>query len=283
MEAWIIRLIIGISYGGFLFIMSSGFTLALGIMKITNIAHGAIYLLSAYVGFTVWQFTGNFFVVILASSLLAAVIGIIMQTLLLRKVHKNPLAQMLLTMGVSLIITEVCMMFWGGYPRVMGLPKMLAGSTIIGSNSVPTYRLFIIFVAAIVGIILWFLIEKTKFGALIRACVDNEDMAKALGIKVPKLYLLVFSFTCFLGGLGGAIGAPFLGAYQEAQFEILTLALVIVVVGGLGSLRGALTASLLIGILDSFGKSIFPEFAHFTLFVPLFIVLSMKPTGLMRR
>ena len=279
-ELWAVRLLSGISFGALLFILSSGFTLALGTMKIVNIAHGALYLLAAYIAWTLWQLTGSFTLAIVVASLSTAVIGIIMQKWLLRKLHLQPLPQMLLTIGVALIIAEMGQIFWGGYPRVMEQPTWLAGATLLGSVSFPTYRLFVIAVAGGLAIFLWVFLEKTKVGALVRACVDDEEMARGMGINVARLFIFVFGFTTLLAGLGGAIGAPFLGAYQGAEFDVLLLALVVVVIGGLGSLGGALIASLFIGIVDSLGKGLFPELAQFTLFGPMIIVLAVKPTGL---
>jgi len=281
MELWAVRVLSGISFGALLFILSSGFTLALGIMKTVNIAHGALYLLAAYIAWSMWEFTGSFILAIVAGSLLTAIVGLITQRWLLRKLHLQPLSQMLLTMGICLIIAEMGVVLWGGYPRVMETPPLLSGATLLGSVSFPTYRLFIIAVATGVAIFLWGFLEKTRVGALVRASVDDEEMARGMGVNVERLFVFMFGFTCLLAGLGGAIGAPFLGAYQGAEFEVLLLALVVVILGGLGSLRGALIASLFIGIVDSVGKGMFPELAHFTLFAPMIIVLAVRPTGLM--
>lgn len=281
MELWAVRLLSGISFGALLFILSSGFTLALGMMKIVNVAHGAFYLVAAYLAWTIWESTGSFILAIAVGSLSAAILAIITQVGLLRKLHLQPLPQMLLTMGVLLIIVDVSLVIWGGYPRVMGQPALLSGATQLGPISFPTYRLFMIAVAAGVAFALWGFLEKTRVGALVRACVDNEEMARGMGVNVTRLFVFMFGFTGLLAGLGGAIGAPFLGAYQGAEFEVLLLALVVVILGGLGSLRGALIASLFIGVLDSVGKSLFPELAHFTLFAPMIIVLAVRPTGLM--
>jgi branched-chain amino acid transport system permease protein len=226
MEIWLIHVVNGISFGALLFIISSGFTLALGMMQIVNIAHGAFYLLGAYLAWTMWELTGNFILAIVVSILPPMIIGIIR----------------------------------GGYPRVMAQPPLLSGTTQLGSFIFPTYRLFIMAVGAGVAIFLWGFLEKTRVGAYVRACVDDEEMARGMGVNVPRLFTFMFGFTCLLGGLGGAIGAAFLGAYQ-----------------------GALIASLFIGILDSLGKGFFPELAHFTLSAPIIIMLAVKPTGLLGR
>ena len=281
MDILLIHVVNGISFGALLFIISSGFTLALGMMQIVNIAHGGLYLLGAYIAWTVWGATGSFILTIVISVLPPMIVGIITQKWLLRKMYLQPLPQMLLTMGIALIISEMGVILWGGYPRVMAQPPSLAGATRLGSFTFPTYRLFIIAAGAGVALFLWGLLEKTRVGAYVRACVDDEEMARSMGVNVPRLFTFMFGFTCLLAGLGGAIGAAFLGAYQGAEFDILFLSLVVVVLGGLGSLRGALIASLFIGILDSLGKGYYPELAHFTLSAPMLIVLAVKPTGLL--
>jgi branched-subunit amino acid ABC-type transport system permease component len=270
----------GITYGGLLFILASGFTLGLGIMKIVNIAHGALYLLTAYVAWSVFQDTDSFALTILAACLIGGLVALVLYAALLQRLHQRPLAQILVTMGVTLIIAEFGVIWWGGYPRTMERPGALAGNLDLGVVSFPTYRLFMLAAAIVVALLLWGLLARTRVGALVRASVDDEEMARGMGVNVGRLYLFVFAITGILAGFAGAIGAPFLGAFQGAQFEVLLLALLVAVVGGLGSIKGAFVAALLIGIIDSVGKSLFPELAHFTLFAPLIIVLAVRPTGL---
>ena len=282
MEEWVTRLLNGVTYGGLLFLLASGFTLGLGIMKIVNIAHGALYLLTAYIAWTVFQETNSF--LLHDSSFVvwwAELLALALYAGLLQRLHQQPLAQILVTMGVTLIIAEFGVIWWGGFPRTVGRPEALAGTAQIGVASFPTYRLFMLAAAIVVGLLLWVLLERTRLGALVRASVDDEEMARGMGVNVGRLYLFVFGITGILAGLAGAVGAPFLGAFQGAQFEVLLLALLVAVVGGLGSIQGAFLAALLIGIIDSVGKSMFPELAHFTLFVPLIIVLAIRPTGLL--
>ena len=281
MEEWVTRLLNGVTYGGLLFLLASGFTLGLGIMKIVNIAHGALYLLTAYIAWTVFQETDSFLLTIVVCCLVGGLLALALYAGLLQRLHQQPLAQILVTMGVTLIIAEFGVIWWGGYPRTVGRPDALAGSAQLGVASFPTYRLFMLAAAVLVGLLLWLLLERTRLGALVRASVDDEEMARGMGVNVGRLYLFVFGITGILAGLAGAVGAPFLGAFQGAQFEVLLLALLVAVVGGLGSIQGAFLASLLIGIIDSVGKSMFPELAHFTLFVPLIIVLAIRPTGLL--
>ena len=280
MEEWAIRILSGLTYGGLLFILASGFTLGLGIMNIVNIAHGAFYLITAYIAWSVVEETNNFLLAILVCCMAGGVLALALYAGLLRRLHERPLAQILVTMGVTLILAEFGVIQWGGFPRTVGRPGLLAGSTDLGVVSFPTYRLFMLAAAVAIAVLLWLLLERTRVGALVRASVDVEEMARGMGVNVGRLYFFVFGLTGVLAGLAGAIGAPFLGAFQGAQFEVLLLALLVAVVGGLGSIAGAFVAALLIGIIDSVGKSLFPELAFFTLFAPLIFILVFRPTGL---
>lgn len=280
MEEWAIRLLSGITYGGLLFILASGFTLGLGIMNIVNIAHGALYLLTAYLAWSVVEATDSFILAVVVCAGVGGLLALALYAGLLQRLHQRPLSQILVTMGATLIIAELGVIWWGGFPRTVQRPEMFAGSTDLGVATFPTYRLFMLGAAIVIGIALWLLLERTRVGALVRASVDDEEMARGMGVNVVRLYFLVFGTTGVLAGLAGAIGAPFLGAFQGAQFEVLLLALLVAVVGGLGSIPGAFVAAILIGIIDSVGKSMLPELAHFTLFAPLIILLAVKPTGL---
>jgi branched-subunit amino acid ABC-type transport system permease component len=279
-EEWATRILSGLTYGGLLFILASGFTLGIGIMNIVNIAHGALYLLTAYIAWSVFSLTDSFVLAIIVCCLTGGLLALVLYAGLLKRLHHRPLAQILVTMGVTLIVAEFGVIWWGGFPRTVERPGSLAGSIHLGVVSFPTYRLFMLAAAVVVAVLLWILLERTRVGALVRSSVDDEEMARGMGVDVGRLYFFVFGLTGILAGLAGALGAPFLGAYQGAQFEVLLLALLVSVVGGLGSITGAFVAALLIGIIDSVGKSLFPELAHFTLFAPLILVLAFRPTGL---
>jgi branched-chain amino acid transport system permease protein len=284
MQLWAFRILDGVSLGGLLFVVASGFSLALGVMRIVNIAHGALYLIASYIAWSLFQHTGSFVLAIAGAAFSAALLGLVIQSTVLRTLYLQPLPQILATMGVALRIAEFGIIGWGGYPRVMSEPTWLSGATSLPYDVFyPTYRLFIVAVAIVVGMFLWVLLERTKLGGLVRACVDDEEMARGMGVNVPRVYAGVFVLASFLAGLAGGIGAPFLGAYQGAQFEILLLALIVVVVGGLGSIGGAFVASMVVGIIDSVGKSLFPSLAYFTLFAPMILILLVRPTGLRGR
>jgi branched-chain amino acid transport system permease protein len=284
LQQWTFRILDGLTLGGLLFILASGFTLALGVMKIVNIAHGAFYLLASYVAWDIFQRTDNFVLAVAAAAAVASLTGLVVQQTVLRKLYLQPLPQILVTMGIALIVAEFGVIGWGGYPRVMGQPSWLGGAQdVFGIVFYPKYRLFIVASAVVVGLCLWMILEKTKLGGLVRACVDDEEMARGMGVNVSILYAGVFAFSSFLAGLAGGLGAPFLGAYQGAEFDVLLYALVIVVLGGLGSVAGAAVASVVVGILDSVGKSLFPDLSYFTLFAPMILILLVRPTGLRGR
>jgi branched-chain amino acid transport system permease protein len=284
LELWTFRILDGLTLAGLLFVLASGFTLALGVMKIVNIAHGALYLLASYVAWDIFQRSNSFVLAVLGASGIAALLGLVVQQTVLRRLYLQPLPQIMVTMGVALTIAEFGQIGWGGYPRVMGTPSWLSGATsVFGIVLYPTYRLFIVGAAVVVGIVLWVLLERTRLGGLVRACVDDEEMARGMGVNVPWLYAGVFAFSSLLAGLAGGLGAPFLGAYQGAEFDVLLYALVVVVVGGLGSVAGAAAASVVVGLLDSIGKSLFPDLAYFTLFAPMILILLVRPTGLRGR
>jgi branched-chain amino acid transport system permease protein len=284
LQQWTFRILDGLTLGGLLFVLAAGFTLALGVMKIVNIAHGAFYLLASYVAWDIFDRTGNFVLAVAGAAAVAALAGLVVQQTVLRKLYLQPLPQILVTMGIALIVAEFGVIGWGGYPRVMGQPSWLSGPTsVFGIVLYPTYRLFIMAAAVVVGICLWVLLERTRLGGLVRACVDDEEMARGMGVNVSRLYAGVFAFSSLLAGLAGGLGAPFLGAYQGAEFDVLLYALVVVVLGGLGSVAGAAVASVVVGILDSVGKSLFPDLSYFTLFAPMILILLVRPTGLWGR
>jgi branched-chain amino acid transport system permease protein len=271
----------GIAFGGLLFILASGFSLALGILRVINIAHGAFYLLCVYLGVMIAQTAGGFLSALVVDSLTIMVVAALLHRLLLRRFNLAPLPQVLATYGVTLIIAQSVRLIWGGYTEVMDMPAALDGTVLLLGTIVPVYRLFLIGVAIILAVTLWLLIERTRLGALVRASVDDEEIARSIGIDVDRLATMLFAFTGLLVGMGGAFGAPLLGGYPGAEWEILTLTLIVVVVGGLGSIAGAFIGSLLVGILWNVGIAYFDQYAYFVLFAPMILVLSLRPRGLL--
>jgi branched-chain amino acid transport system permease protein len=278
---WATLILNGIAFGSLLFLMSSGFTLAFGIMRIINVAHGAFYLLGAYLAITVMRATGNFPLAVVAGAISTMALGVITQRVALQRIYHNQLAQVLFTMGLAFAIGDLALVFWGGNPQVLAAPTGLSGSVEIGPIIYPKYRLFVIFMGALVSVVLWILLTRTQIGARVRACADDVEMARGVGVNASALFMLMFGLSAFLAGLSGALGAPIIGAARGVDFDVLPLTLVVVILGGLGSLEGALIGSLFVGIVDSLGKALFPELSYFTLFAPMAIVLAVRPMGLL--
>jgi branched-chain amino acid transport system permease protein len=273
----------GLSFGALLFLLASGFTLVFGLMKIVNLAHGAFYLVGGYVGIAAFGATRSFLAAVLAGAATAAVFGLASERLLLRRVRGQELPEVLLTVGIALIVADGCLAVFGGNPRSIPIPTPLAGSVRLGSYAYPAYRLFVIALAATVGVVLYLVQHRTRLGALIRAGVDDREIAEAMGIDVPRVFTAMFVFGGALAGLAGVVAAGLLTLRPGADTDILLFALVVVVIGGLGSLQGAAVGSVLIGLVDAFSKVWVPELSYFAVFAPMAIILMFRPAGLFAR
>jgi branched-chain amino acid transport system permease protein len=282
-EFWVTQSFNGISYGALLFLLASGLSLIFGVMRIVNMTHGSYFMLGGYVGLTVALRTRSFVLALLAGTVAIALVGMGMERLFLRRLRGQELGQVLMTIGFALIFQDLALLIRGGDPYNLPVPAALTGALHVGASVFPIYRIFIVAVAVVVGIGLWLLLDRTRAGAMIRAAVDDAEMAQGVGINVPRASLAVFGLGAALAALGGVIGAGFLGVYPGADFEVLPYAFVVVIVGGLGSLPGAMAGSLLVGLLDNFGKALFPELSYFTLFAPMALILAIRPTGLFGR
>jgi branched-chain amino acid transport system permease protein len=273
----------GLFSAALLFLIASGLTLAFGVMRIVNIAHGSFYMLGVYVAYTIVSRTQSLLAGAVGAMLVVAAIGFVMQRVFLRKFANEPLAQMMMTMGFALLFRDAALMIWGGDPFTLSYPGFLRGSVEAGDVVFPRYRLFVILVAALVGVALWAINERTLIGAKLRATVDDPETAAATGINVARLSGLVFAAGAALAAFGGVMGGPILGGYAGIDFDLLPLAFVVVIIGGMGSLKGALVGSIAVGMIDNFGKALVPELSYFTLFAPMVLVLAIKPTGLYGR
>jgi branched-chain amino acid transport system permease protein len=281
MTFWLFQLLNGLSFGMLLFLLAAGLSLIFGLMRILNLAHGSYYLLGAYVALAVVQATESLALAIAAGVAAVVALGVVMERVFLRRLPRHEeLPQALLTFGFLLIIGDVVLWTWGGTPQSLPKPEILAASVRMGALAFPSYRLFLLGMGAIVGLVLWFLQERTRLGAIVRAAIDDAEMAQAVGINVSRLSTAVFAVGAALAALGGIMAGPVLGIYPGADFEVLLLAFVVVIVGGLGSLKGAFVGGVLIGCLDNFGKALFPELAYFTIFAPMAVILAVRPTGL---
>ena len=282
-EFWISQAFNGLSYGALLFLLASGLSLIFGVMRIVNLAHGSYFMLGGYVGLSIVWRTGSYVLALAGGALALALIGIVMQRVFLSRLPGQTLGQVLMTIGFALIFQDVALLVWGGDPYSIPVPPPLQGVIAVGALRFPRYRIFIVAVAVVVGALLWLALDRTRAGAMIRAAVDDAEMAAGVGIHVPRVSLAVFALGAALAALGGVIGGGFLGVYPGADFEVLPYAFVVVIVGGLGSIPGAMVGSLLVGLLDNFGKALFPELSYFTLFAPMALILALRPTGLFGR
>jgi branched-chain amino acid transport system permease protein len=277
------QLLNGATFAALLFVVASGFTLIFGLMRIVNLAHGALYLLGGYIGYTVGTVTGNFFLSAVAAAIGIAVIGFIIDIGLLRFIKTTELRQVLLTLGVAFVLNDIALVIWGGDTFSVPVPQSLQGPSNFGSLVYPKYRLFVLLMGVLIFIGLWLLLHKTRLGALIRAGVDDAETVEAMGVDIKRIFIYTFMLGSALAGLGGAMGGAFLTLYPTADSEILVYSMAVVIIGGRGSLPGAAVGSLLVGMLATFGQVWFPELAYFVIFGPMAILLAFKPLGLFGR
>jgi branched-chain amino acid transport system permease protein len=284
MTFWIVLAVNSMTLGGVLFMLSAGFSLIFGLMRIPNLMHGSLFMLGAYVGATLAvRFGINFWFAALISALSTALLGILIEETLLRRLAGAEQAQVLVTLGISFMIADLCLMVWSGDPMSVTAPPILRGTTRAFGMAFSNFRVAVIYISLGVAVALWLLIEKTRLGAMIRAGVDDPQMARALGIPVSRLFTMIFFLGAGLAGLGGFIASPILSVYPGLDTDMLPLALVVVILGGAGSLLGSLVGSFLVGTIYNFGQALFPELAYFILFAPMVAVLALRPQGLFGR
>jgi branched-chain amino acid transport system permease protein len=283
MNLWLTLAVNSIALGGLLFLLSAGFSLIFGLMRIPNLLHGSFFMLGAYFGVTLLSQRVNFWLAALLSGIAVALIGGLIERLLLRRLEGQILPQVLLTLGLAFIVSDLCLMIWTGDPWQPPTPDHLRGVVRVADLYFPLYRLVIVAVAAVIAIALWLMVDWTRLGAMIRAGVDDAPIARVIGIKVSQLFTLVFALGAGLAGFAGVMGAPYLSVYPGLDFEMLPLALIVVILGGTGSLPGALVGSFLIGFLYNFGQAMFPDLAYVILFLPMLLVLVLRPQGLFGR
>jgi branched-chain amino acid transport system permease protein len=278
-----LQILNGITFAALLFLVASGFTLIFGLMRVANLTHGVLYLMSGYVGLTIVRRTGSFVLALVAAMIFAGLLGLLIQRLFLRRVKGSVLSEVLLTIGITFILADIALMIWGGDPQTVRVPTMLSGPIRMFGFIYPRFRIVTLVLGIIIAAGLWFVQNKTRVGSIIRAGVDDAEMVSVLGINIPMVFTLVFVAGAMLAGFAGVIGGGFLSLYRGADSEILLFSLVVIIVGGMGSLRGAIIGSLMVGLLDSFGKALYPEIAYFTIFGPMAIVLAIRPQGLFGR
>lgn len=283
MTFWVIQTLNGLSLGMVLFLLSAGLSIIFGLMRIINLAHGSFYLIGAYTALSVINVTGSFWIALVVAPVVVGIIGIVLQRLLLERVQHNELAQVLLTFGMLLIFADLTLWIWGGLPQTLPQPEALRGAMRMDGLVFPKYRLVLTVVGVVIAILIWLVFERTRIGAVIRAGVDDAEMVRGIGFDISRIFTAVFGAGAMLAGLAGVLGGAMLGVYPGADFDVVLLAFAVVVIGGLGSLRGAFVGSLFIGMVDTFGKALMPEFSLVTAFVPMVLVLALRPQGLFGR
>jgi branched-chain amino acid transport system permease protein len=283
MDLVLSSIIIGISFGVILFLLGTGLSLTMGLMKIVNLAHGAIYMVGAYVGLTAARFSQNFIVGVLCGAIVAGLLGIIMEVGFLKRLYKRPSDQALLTIGFVYILINLVQWIWGPLPQSTFIPENLSGSIPMVGTAIPVFRLVVIGVGIVAAAGLWLFQEKTRIGAIIRAGMDNQAMTRGLGIRLPVIFTGVFAFGAFVAGFCGLFGGVSLGISLDVAWDVLLLATAVVMIGGTGTIQGALLGSLLIGLTETFGKVYFPSVGYFTMYTVLIIVLIIRPAGLLGR
>jgi branched-chain amino acid transport system permease protein len=285
MQFWIIQGLNSLSFGGLLFLLSSGFSLIFGLMRLANLTHGAFFMLGTYFGAVAMRdFTGlNLWVTALGAGIAVAALGGLFERLVLTRLKANPLGQVLVTLGMAFIISDACLVLWGGDSIPVPTPHNLQAPTRLFGFVFPTYRLVLVGCAVVAAVALYILIDRTRLGAMIRAGVDDRQMARAVGIPVSRLFTIVFCLGAGIAGAAGVLGGPVLSAYPGLDADMLPLALIVVILGGIGSLFGAFVGSFIIGFIYTFGTALFPELAYIILFLPMIVVIAFRPQGLFGR
>ena len=282
---FLIQLLNSVQYGLLLFMLAAGLTLIFGIMGVVNLAHGSFYMLGAYTAWSLATLTGSFALAIIVGTVLAVMFGLALEWLLFRHFYqRSHLDQVLLTFGLIYIFEETRSILWGDDVHGVDIPAALSASIPLTDNlSYPVYRLFMSGVCIALAIGLYLLISKTKLGMKIRAGAFNSDMAQALGVNVKRIQMIVFALGVALAAVAGMIAAPIASVYPNMGSSVLIMCFVVVVIGGIGSVRGALIAALLVGLVDTFGKVLFPSVASMLVYVLMALVLLFKPEGLFKQ
>ena len=282
MDNFTIQFLNGLANGMLLFVMAAGLSLIFGQMNVVNLSHGAFYLIGSYIGYTVVNRFGNFWLALLIAPPIVGILGYFIERYLLRGFYggRNHLKQVLLTFGIAVALTAVIEWVWGTLNLAVQPPAILSRQIPILGVQYPLYRFSLIIFGGVLALGMWLIWERTRIGAIVRAGVSDAKMVSGLGINIERVFAGVFVFGTMLATLSGVLGAPIYSISIDLGFEILILAIVVVVIGGLGSLTGAFWGALIIGMANTFGKAFIPEFSLFIIFAVMAIVLLVKPSGL---
>jgi branched-chain amino acid transport system permease protein len=281
MELFVAQLLNGLVYSVLLFLMAAGLSLIFGLMNVVSLAHGSFFMLGAFFGLAIYKASGSFWLALVLAPLPVIVLGVLIEILFLRPLYRRGhMDQVLLTFGFTFVFLDLVQTLWGRTVLRLPAPEVLQGTVQIGLGVFSTYRLSLIGFGFAIALMLWFFLERSRIGAMVRAGVDNAPMVAGLGANVSALFTGIFGFGVALAALGGIAAAPLLGIYPGMDSEILIPAFIVIVIGGMGSLRGAFAGSLLIGIADTFGKAYFQSIALFLIYLTMTVVLLIRPQGL---
>lgn len=284
MKLFIMTIMNGLTLAALYFLVASGFTLVFGLMRNVNLAHGSLYLLGAYIGFDVAEATGSWLLGAAGGFASIAILGLLLQVCIFRFMEGQELRQTLVTIGISIILADVMLAVWGGMTYQFEIPDALYGVTRMPIVKVyTTYRLFILFIAVMIGLALWFFLNKTRVGMMIRAGVDDRDMLAATGVNVHRVFAIVFAIGAGLAGFAGVVGGSALSIAPGEDLRYLLASLVVVIVGGMGSVGGAAVGALLIGLAEQFGLAYSPTYGVVYTFIIMVLALAFRPQGLLGR
>jgi branched-chain amino acid transport system permease protein len=279
---FVLTLLNGVTLAALYFLVASGFTLVFGLMRNVNLAHGSLYLLGAYVGYSVGQASGSWTLAVVAGFVASALAGALMQTLVLRRMEGQELRQTLVTIGLSIVMADLFLWVWGGDTYQFDPPEWMSGRMPMPFvQFYPTFRVLVLLAAVVIGGALWALLNRTRVGMMIRAGVDDRQMLAASGVNVQRVFVVTFAIGAGLAGLGGVIGGTALSIAPGEDVRYLLASLVVVIVGGIGSITGAAVGALLIGLAETFGLAYTPTYGVVFTFVLLVVALAFRPDGLM--
>ncbi len=277
-----IQFLNGLQLASLLFLLSVGLSVVYGLMNFINLAHGTLYMLGAYIGLSVARGSDSFWLALIVAPIFIAALAAVFYALLLRRMQAaSPMKQILVTFGLIYVGLDVVRYIWGDYSHSIPTPNVFAGSVHLLGEVYPSYRLFMIGLGWFVFVALYFGLERTRLGAVVRAGVDNREVAMSLGLNIELAFFLVFCLGCGLAGLAGVIAAPVLSVYPGMDMSILVLTLIVVVIGGPGSLRGAALGAFLIGMFETFGQVFFPAIASVIVYALMAVILLTRPGGLL--
>ncbi len=281
MDAIILNLLNGLSWGILLFLISIGLTIVFGVMGVLNFAHGSLFMLGAYISMQAISWFSNFWIGLLVAPIVVAILGVLIEVFLLRKIYKRDVTfQLLLTFALLLVLDDAVRLIWGPAYHVVDPPSILSGTFSISGLSYPVYRIFLLCIGPIIGTVLWFFFQKTHWGKIIRAAAMDREMAEGIGIAVPFLFTSVFAFGTWLAAFGGALSAPYQSIGPSIGDKIIIESFIVVVVGGLGSFPGALFGSLALGLLEAYGTMFAGRIQMALPYILLALVLLFKPKGI---